>query len=360
MRIVQLVTARQYRGAEMFAAQLSRALVAKGVEVLYVSLYRSGGKEFIPEGLDWVDMDGSKARFFSLSLIRKLNKLFVTFHPDLVQANAGDTLKYAVLTRAVFGLKYKVVFRNASMVSAYLRNPFKRLMQGLLLRQMDRVISVSDASKEDILALYPFLGNKIETIPIAVDTEGATTATAVEINEGWDHPVFIHVGGFTFEKNHEGLIRIFESFRFHYATGSLLLVGDGLLKSRIERLVNQKSMAAVKFLGSRDDIPALLKCADVLVLPSLIEGLPAVILEAFANRIPVVAYDVGGISEVLINGRTGWLVTPGDEEAFVEAMKAAMDSEMKENVVNAAYQSVVEKYSLRRVAERFLSAYSTH
>jgi glycosyltransferase involved in cell wall biosynthesis len=103
-----------------------------------------------------------------------------------------------------------------------------------------------------------------------------------------------------------------------------------------------------------------MKNADVLLLPSIIEGLPGVILEAFYCKTPVVAYDVGGISEVVINGKTGYLVPKGNEKAFVEnVLKAIEKTSQNQQLVQNAWQLVMNEYLNTHIADKFLEVYKS-
>ena len=110
----------------------------------------------------------------------------------------------------------------------------------------------------------------------------------------------------------------------------LALAGDGpdrdwLLGQLAERPALRDR---VHWLGRRDDVPGLLKSADVLVLPSLWEGMPNVVLEAMAARRPVVGTAVEGTEDLVVPGRTGWLVPPRDPAALAQALdEAAEDPE---------------------------------
>jgi glycosyltransferase involved in cell wall biosynthesis len=94
------------------------------------------------------------------------------------------------------------------------------------------------------------------------------------------------------------------------------------------------------------------------MLPSFIEGLPGVILESMSVRLPVVAYDVGGISEVIYS-ETGWLVPKGDEEAFAGSVWEVLQgtSEPREIKVNRAYQLVADHFQHKQVVGYFENLY---
>jgi glycosyltransferase involved in cell wall biosynthesis len=91
------------------------------------------------------------------------------------------------------------------------------------------------------------------------------------------------------------------------------------------------------FLGHRPDVRELLACADVIVLPSLAEGLPLAVLEAMAAHRPVVATAVGDVTDAIRTGETGILVQPGDSGALVSAIRELLaDSELAARLGDAA------------------------
>ena len=103
-----------------------------------------------------------------------------------------------------------------------------------------------------------------------------------------------------------------------------------------------------------------IKSADVLVLPSIIEGLPGVVLEAFYCKTPVVAYDVGGIKEVVKNSETGRLIPKGDKNAFAEAIiEASLHSARNDKFVENAHKLVLSDYLNAQVVKKFLTAYES-
>ena len=108
----------------------------------------------------------------------------------------------------------------------------------------------------------------------------------------------------------------------------LALAGDGLSRAwLLEQLAeNPRLREKIHWLGQRDDVPRLLKTADVLVHASLWEGMPNVVLEAMAARRPVIGTAVEGTEDLVIPGRTGWLVPPRDPEALSQALIEAADS----------------------------------
>jgi glycosyltransferase involved in cell wall biosynthesis len=111
-------------------------------------------------------------------------------------------------------------------------------------------------------------------------------------------------------------------------------------------------------LGYRSDVLSIVKQGDAFVLPSTIEGLPAVLLEAMFYRVPVIAYGVGGVPEIVRPGETGWLVQPGDEAGFEEAVIQALAPATVRDLQQIAYEMVCHDFDNRVIADRFLAVYN--
>jgi glycosyltransferase involved in cell wall biosynthesis len=356
MRIIQLIVAPQYRGAEIFASQLAVELKKNGHEVLYVSLFQPKSKKYSPAGLTVIDLNAHPALFVNLGLVFKLKKIIEDFRPDLIQANAGDTLKYAVLTRILCNFSFRLVFRNASVAGKYISDFKKKMLYRWFYNSADFIISVSEESRKDLISLYPSCEEKIVVIP------NGTLFKPICPVEEIESAAFslVHVGGFTYEKNHEGLIRIFASIKNKKPEVKLWLVGDGPLQGQIMDLANSKGLNDfIFFKGAVLNPLDYIATADVLLLPSHIEGLPAVILEAFYCKTVVVAYDVGGINEVVKDGITGWLVCVNDENTFVDRVLHVIENHsLSQNITQNAFELASEQYNIELIVSRFNQVYA--
>ena len=349
-----IIQKTQLRGAEVFASQLANRLEANGHACKVVALFE--GHARLPYQGEVTVLNGAgERRLIDITGWRKLAAIVRNWKPDVVQANAGDTLKYAVFSKKVFGWSAPIVFRNASTVSNYIKSTPARLFNGFLYRAVAAVASVSEYTRKDLIALFPVLANKAEVIPVGVDR---VSLPARKIHDGRG-PVLLHVGGFTFEKNHAGLIGIFRRVLEQMPNAQLWLVGDGPLRPDIEAKVVEAGLSSsVRFLGYRTDTLSFLRDADVLILPSILEGLPAVILEAFYCETPVVAYSVGGISEVVRSGETGYLVAKNDAETFVRAVVSVLrDPASAAPLVSRGHELILKHYDNAEIAVRFEDLY---
>ena len=134
----------------------------------------------------------------------------------------------------------------------------------------------------------------------------------------------------------------------------LLLIGEGELRGELESQASALGLSeTMVFAGARTDVPAIMAALDVLVLPSLWEGLPNIVLEAMAAGLPVVATNVGGTPEVVVEGVTGLLVPPGDPDALAQSIARLLcDPDLRCQMGQAARERVVNHFSVERTVEQ--------
>lgn len=358
MKVLHLIQKPQLRGAEVFASQLATHLIQGGHEAILVCVF--AGTAALPFSGKIYHLNANKnGRFTDVKAWKKLAVIIKKEQPDIVQANAGDTLKYAVFSKLMFRWKEPIVFRNASIISLYIKSKFIRLFNAFLFSKTKAVISVSNSSATDFAKLFPKSKNNILTIPVGIEMNAAIQAQNDSNSILPGNPVLVHVGGFSFEKNHAGLISIFEQIIIKYPTAVLHLVGDGPLRQSTQVLVQQKQLdKQVVFHGFKEQPLPNIRQADVLLLPSIIEGLPGVVLEAFYCKTPVVAYDTGGMGEVVIHNQTGLLIPLQQEADFADAVLNLLPNKERINQLTAtAYSLVTAQYLNHDIAVRFVKAY---
>lgn len=172
------------------------------------------------------------------------------------------------------------------------------------------------------------------------------------------------VGRLQSEKNQETLIRAFKylldscnhSNRYQL---ELLMVGDGPDRSKLESLVVKLGLkGCVRFMGSRDDIPRLLNQIDIFVLPSINEGISNTILEAMASGLPVVATAVGGNPELVVEGKTGYLVPSADPQSMAVAIQTYLEQpELISKHGLAGRKRVEETFSMAAMVNAYMKVY---
>jgi len=356
MKILQLIQKRQLRGAEVFASQLSELLVGRGHEVVLVSLF--DGESTLPfSGLHLTIRASANNRFLDFPAWKRLSEIVKEFDPDLVQANAGDTLKYAVFSKFFFRWRSKLVFRNANLMSGFIRGSVQKGFNRWLLNRCDYYLSVSDNCRNDLIQISKKAAEQSRTISIG--TENFDMVQPVTHSVPASEPIFINVASLVPEKNQIFLIKIFNQYFQRHKVGYLWLVGDGPLKKVLREYVAKLGLAdRVRFWGYRKDVISILKASDIFIMPSLIEGLPAAILEALSCRIPVIASAVGGIPEVVKDGVNGFCIEKLDEGVYVERIEEVMHNRtLRTSITEQGYATVKESFSMEKIAVDFIISY---
>ena len=360
LKIINLVQKPQLRGAEIFACQLSNHLMEQGHEVLVVSIFE--GDSELPFHGDLIELNRSiHKRLFDITGWRKFSTIVKDFNANIVQANAADTLKFAVSSKLMFSWKHPIIFRNANKMGDFINSKLKWRLNNFYLSKVSYVISVSKECEKDLISTFSYSSNKITTIEIGVEKKslGEIPNDLKDIFKRG--PVVSHIGGFVTEKNHTGLINIFEKTIKIFPNAQLLLMGKGKLERVVkEKAKNKNIHQNVHFLGYRRDVLDILTHSQAFVLPSLIEGLPAVILESMYCETPVVAYNVGGISEIVIPQKTGWLIEKNEEIDFINSLNAVLEGgEIVSEKVSNAKDLVTQKFLNPSIAKRFAKCYKS-
>ncbi len=199
---------------------------------------------------------------------------------------------------------------------------------------------------------------RLLVIPNGIDPEAIDRAGSVDLGLG-PAKILMFVGRIEPQKGVGVLLEAFSAVAPDHPGWRLVMVGDGPDVSEHRRRVEGSGVLKdrVEWLGRREDVPGLLKTADLVVLPSLWEGMPNVVIEAMAARKPVIATRVEGSEDlVLADGpeRTGWLAEPGDPKSLAASLREAMAGETQWGAMGQKGRSRVEaEYSMGRVVEAY-------
>lgn len=247
-----------------------------------------------------------------------------------------------------------------------MRSLYSVISIGYALRNSDLVTGCSQAV---INSLDPD-GEKLQTrsrvLYYGVNIpELATPEECAELRKNFcwevDTPIILHVGRLIEQKNHLGLLSIFQRILEQVPTAKLILVGEGPLQQMIERSINERALShAVRLLGARDDVPLLMSKCDIFLFPSIHEGFPMVALEANANGLPVIGSRIPGLTEAVRDGETGILKEVGDIEGMAaSAIALIKDSSYAQQMKNSGRTWIEDNYSTEVSAKRLLDIYDS-
>lgn len=201
---------------------------------------------------------------------------------------------------------------------------------------------------------------KVCVIPNGVDTDRfhprwPNPGLCEKLQLPEDAPVASIVAALRPEKNHDLFLRSAVLIRQQLPAARFLVVGDGPERERLQTLAKELGLGdAVRFLGTRHDIPELLALTDVFLLTSHMEANPVSILEAMATEKPVVATRVGSVPETVLEGQTGYLAAPGDAaQIAAHAVELLRDSERAAAMGRAAREHVVCHWSVKQMVQGY-------
>jgi glycosyltransferase involved in cell wall biosynthesis len=277
----------------------------------------------------------------------------------LVCAHDFKSNFYAFFIRMMTGIPVISVFHGRTMKDLKIRIYY--LLDALIMSQMDTVICVSESQRNSLLRFLP--SRKIQVIPNAVDIEeilrlsgeAATGVPPLYQKQKW----IVFVGRLSREKGLIHLIRAFSRLTLIHGQVALLIIGDGPDREKLESFVNSLQLnLSVYFLGFKSNVYPYIRQAEFLVLPSLTEGMPVVILEAFALRKPVVATRVGGIPEVVRNDKEGMLVGARNESELGNAIARLIQrTDTTKQMGENAFRRVRQEHSFDVQTKRYHAIY---
>jgi len=248
---------------------------------------------------------------------------------------------------------------------AFRRLELYRRLDLLLLRAFRRVLAVSGPVRRELIAA----GLRPERVRVVhgaldladflaqVDSDADGVRRSLSIDPGC--PLISFAARLSPEKGHAFFLRAARKVLDHRPEARFLVIGEGPLRSELERTASALSLdEGLRFLGFRTDVATLISISDLVVLPSVKEGLPDVLLEAAALAKPVIASQVGGIPEIVRHGVTGLLVPPADPEALAEAVLHLIDRPDEAQRMGARGREVVtHEFSVDRMARRVAAVY---
>lgn len=169
----------------------------------------------------------------------------------------------------------------------------------------------------------------------------------------------MHVGRFLKQKNHKGLIEIFELVHREVNGTKLILIGDGPLRPNIEAFAKEKGLQHdVIFLGIRKDVKELLAISDVFVFPSIFEGFGIAAIEANAVGLPVVGSRIPGLIEAVKDGETSLLFSPDDISGMASAIiRLLLDADLNETLGRSGIMWARSNFSLNMCRDSLLRLY---
>ena len=277
---------------------------------------------------------------------------FLRSKPSVIHAHNVSSLQFSLLGKRISGAA--LVLTCHGEFQAGHRMPLDEEWD-----RVDSVIAVSDITASQVR--LPQNDSKLRVIYNGVDLPqpGVHRDSVRRELDLRDEFVGIMVARIDKLKGHEVLLDAIELLKDKQAGLRILIVGDGEERVHFERRSRERGLANLTFLGFRSDVSSLLNAADFFVLPSFTEGLPLSVLEAMAHRLPVIATPVGGVPELIEDGRDGILIPVRDPRALAAAvMRLNCDRAFAERLAESAFEKVLQRFTFDKMVDDYSLAYT--
>ena len=267
-----------------------------------------------------------------------------------------------ITSKILFGIPYIVSLRGGDVPGA---NPYRYKILHSILYPIQRkiwknaiAITVLPGIVKQVLRLAPDL--KYHVIPNGVDIKKFKSLT----KKRTDNIKIIYVGRLIRRKGLKYLIQSIPKVIQNKNIVKFIIVGDGPIRKILETIAKKLRIEhVVDFQGfvSEEKLLKLYNKADIFVLPSLFEGFGNVITEAMASGLPVIATKVGAISEIVIDGKTGFLVPSKDSTALADAItKLIFDTKLRRKMGKAGRKRAETFYSWNKIVKEYLVIYNRY
>jgi glycosyltransferase involved in cell wall biosynthesis len=277
--------------------------------------------------------------------------------PDLIAAHEAHGLGLAVMARWLVGARAGLVYhRRVDLpVGRWIGSRWKLRAPDLFIcisRAVADVLAASGVPRQRIRIVYSGVA------PIECEA-GAGEALRAELGLSPSARIVGTIGSLVPHKDHLMLLTAFAQLKLRLPDAHLVLIGSGPLRDRLRVQAAAAELSeCVHFLGERRDTDRLLSGMDLFVLSSRTEGLGSSILDAFSLGVPVVATKAGGIPDLVEDGRSGRLATPGDPDSLAGAMVRALeDPSGSEAMAAAARQRFLAEFTDRVMTTRTVACY---
>ena len=373
IRVVRVIARLNMGGPALHVTYLARGLQTRGYETTLVAGDVGRGEEsmaFVAEqaGVEVVPLHGLSRElspFHDAVAAWRVARIIRRVRPHVVHthtAKAGAIGRIAALLAGPGHRPVVVHTFHGHVLRGYfgtLGTWLFRAIETGLARVTDRLVAVSPEVRDELVGLHVAPRRKFSVVRLGIELEPRVRfdgdAAEVRRRHGISKEKFV-VGWFgrmTAVKRTDDLLTMLAGVRERGIDASLLLVGDGDDRGRLEQRAHDLGLArSCLFVGYQEDVAPWYAICDTVVLTSASEGTPVTIIEALAAGRPVVATRVGGVPDVVDEGETGFLVRANDTHAFAERLEIlARDPERRTAMGGTGRQRMFERYAVERLVD---------
>jgi L-malate glycosyltransferase len=361
-----------YGGSGIVGSELGRELAKRGHTVHFICSALPTRVTELGDNIQFHEVEVYKYPLFEyppydLALAVKMSEVAVEVKLDLLHVHyaiphsisaflareMNSDLNYLPIVTTLHGTDITLVGADRSYL------PITRF--GIL--RSDGVTSISQYLRRETCQVFDVCEDVIEVIPNFIDPSYYYRRTNDTLRAKYSpdgEKLIVHISNFRPVKRITDCIRIYAAVQ-NRIKARLVMVGDGPEKAQGEWLARQLGVSKnVLFVGKQHSIVDYLSIADLLLLPSETESFGLSALEAMACEVPVIASNVGGLPEVIVDGETGYLAEVGDVETMAKyAVKILSSDTLQQKMGKFGRQTAIEKFSTEKIIPMYIKYYET-
>ncbi len=340
-------------GAERQLYELVKGIDKNKFNPVVISLSKGGywAKEFRKLNIQIIELHRSGNREF-LRLF-KIVKLLKAIQPTIVHTYMFSGNSYGRIAAIITRVPIIIASERNLPVIGKDKNYYMICIDKLLAFFSHAIICNSFMASQSLIDVYSFNVEKVFTVQNGIDISAFVKETKSNLQKKLAKKVVGTIGSLSSQKNQILFLDmakiVIESF--NRMDLIFLIVGEGPLRFKLEKYSEDLGISNhVVFTGESDDIPNILKNIDVFVLTSLYEGMANVIMEAMLSGLPIVATDVGGNSELIIEDVTGFLCPSNDAKSLSDKVITLLNDEMKtKSMGQLGKMRILKEFNLERM-----------
>ena len=349
VRIVHLAHAFVMGGLEKLLVELGHRVDRDRFELMFVSLSDRNVLSDDIEATNWPVVTLAQPEGLRPGSVFRLAALMRKWKPGIVHTHDPKSLIYGAPAARLARVPRVIHTCHGNVLAPYSRGA--RLFQ-MAFWFADMMVCVSDGTVQQMveIGINP---RKIQMILNGIDTESFSFSGPQLGGNA------VTVSRLSPEKDVDNLLRAVAIIRETCPSFRVDIAGDGPCMADLQATVRELGIASqVRFLGLVRDVPSLLKRSSLFILPSLTEGVSLTLLEAMACGLPIVATRVGGTPEVVVEGETGLLVSPGSPEELAQAILCMhQNPERGRQMGGMARQRIETHFDIRRMVSDYEEMY---
>ena len=329
------------------AHDLKRTLDGRPDRHVVLTLFASDPVVLFPDESLGVPMGRLRSLGYDPRVLARLRRRLRELRPDLVVAHGGEPLKYLAVARP---RGVPLVYLALGIVTPAARRGMRRIVYRALMRRAAVVVGVSRETTDEAHEVFGTPPKRLALLPNGRDP-ARYRLTPRTVRKGPVELVF--VGHLTATKRPDLFVALMAELARRGRDVHGTIVGDGPLEEDVRRSAVRSNLAV---LGRRTDVPRLLGAADIFVFTSLREGegMPGVIIEAGLTGLPTVATDVPGVTTVLEDSVTGFVVPVADFASLVDACeRLVLDRNLRTRMGAEARRRCERDFSLTTLGRRW-------